>query len=92
MHLSYSYYQADMDGFVGHAQKVFKVLGITYSHCVGQSIGDCFWFFNCKNIPDELPDCITELKGVNPYDWYTPKLSWVARCVKAAIYSSKNNH
>lgn len=38
-----------------HAQTVMKELGITYQHSTPQSLGDCWWFWNCENLPDELP-------------------------------------
>jgi len=41
-----------------HAQVVMKELGITYQHSTPQSIGDQFWFWNCENIPEKLPDYI----------------------------------
>ncbi len=39
-----------------HAQFCLKELGITYQLAVPQSMGDCWWFFNCENVPDELPE------------------------------------
>lgn len=39
-----------------HAQLCLKELGITYQLAVPQSMGDCWWFFNCENVPDELPE------------------------------------
>lgn len=50
-----------------HAQTVMRDLGIKYQMAVPQSIFDSWWFFNCENIPDELPEYIEELK-VNPID------------------------
>lgn len=43
-----------------HAQVCMKELGITYQLAVPQSIGDCWWFFNCENVPDELPEYLRE--------------------------------
>lgn len=42
----------------GHAQDCMEALGITYQLAVPQSMSDCWWFFNCENIPDPLPDCL----------------------------------
>lgn len=42
-----------------HAQALMKRLGITYYTAVPQSMGDCWWFFNCRNVPDVLPSSIT---------------------------------
>lgn len=50
-----------------HAQKVMASLGITYQHATPQSILDSWWFWNCENVPDELPPCLKELK-VAPHD------------------------
>lgn len=45
-----------------HAQKVMSNLGITYDHAVPQSIADCWWFFNCKNVPDPTPSFLSTIK------------------------------
>jgi len=45
-----------------------KELGITYQHATPQSVADCWQFWNCENIPNELPEYITEFKG-NPIDY-----------------------
>ena len=50
-----------------HPQKVMKELGITYQHATPQSIGDQWWFWNCKNIPDDLPDYFSSL-NVDPME------------------------
>ncbi len=44
-----------------HPQKLMKDLGITYQHATPQSIADQWWFWNCENIPDELPEYLEEL-------------------------------
>jgi hypothetical protein len=47
-----------------------KSLGITYTHSTPQSLGDQWWFWNCENLPDPLPDYLEPLndsKG-NPLD------------------------
>ena len=38
-----------------HPQKAMRELGITYKHCVPQSVYDCWCFFRCENVPDPLP-------------------------------------
>lgn len=38
-----------------HPQTHMKNLGITYDIAVPQSIADQWWFFNCKNVPENLP-------------------------------------
>ena len=47
--------------------QIFRELGITYAHATPQSLFDCWWFWNCENIPENLPDYITELK-LTPMD------------------------
>lgn len=42
-----------------HAQLIMKELGITYQIAVPQSMGDQWWFFNCENVPDPLPENLT---------------------------------
>lgn len=51
----------------GHPQKVIKSLGITYQHATPQSMGDQWWFWNCENIPEELPEYL-EYADLNPMD------------------------
>ena len=38
-----------------HPQLVMRELGITYQHSVPQSISDSWEFWNCENVPAELP-------------------------------------
>lgn len=39
-----------------------RKLGITYEHATPQSMGDCWWFWNCKNVPNPLPAALEVLK------------------------------
>ena len=56
MHLKYCYMTAGMELKDNrHACEVVKSLGITYQYSVGQSISDNFEFWNCENIPKNLP-------------------------------------
>lgn len=41
-----------------HPQKVMRDLGITYQHATPQSLGDQWWFWNCENVPDPLPEML----------------------------------
>lgn len=41
-----------------HVQQVMKDLGISYTLAVPQTITDQWWFFGCKNLPEQLPDFI----------------------------------
>jgi hypothetical protein len=46
----------------GHPQDIMKQLGITYAEATPQSMLECWWFWNCENVPANLPKYITELK------------------------------
>ena len=48
-----------------HPQAVMLELGITYQHATPQSIMDQWWFWNCKNIPEYMPEYLTPL-GLDP--------------------------
>jgi len=61
MHLRYCMRTAEDEGITGHPQLVIKDLGITYQHATPQSIGDQWWYWNCENIPEELPKYFTVL-------------------------------
>ena len=50
-----------------HAQIVISELGIIYEIATPQSLYDQWWFWNCKNIPDKLPEYISKL-DLNPLD------------------------
>lgn len=58
IHLDFQYLDAQEAGDNRHAQQAFKDLGIEYEFAVPQTMGDCWWFFNCKNIPENLPSHI----------------------------------
>lgn len=65
MNLIYSYMTAGFDcNEDRHAQEVMRELGITYHHAIPQSLGDCWQFFDCKNLPKKLPKYLTELKFI----------------------------
>ena len=67
-HLRFDYMEASMGCNENrHAQVVMKELGITYQHSTPQSMGNQFWFWNCDNIPDELPRYLTIL-DVDPME------------------------
>jgi len=66
-HLRYEYPTAWDHKVDGHAQTVMKQLGITYQHSTPQSMGDQFWFWNCENVPENLPEYISEL-DVDPME------------------------
>lgn len=64
-HLRFCYMTTHRLGISGHAQKIMKELGISYTHSTPQSIPEQFWFWNCQNIPEELPPFLTDL-GLTP--------------------------
>jgi hypothetical protein len=51
-----------------HPVDVIKALGITYQHSTPQSLGDCWWFWNCENVPEKLPEYLTIL-NVDPMEY-----------------------
>jgi len=46
-----------------HPQRMMIRLGITYQHATPQSMGDQWWFWNCENVPEELPEHISKLNS-----------------------------
>ncbi len=50
-----------------HPQVVMKELGITYELAVSQSISDSWKFWNCQNVPTDLPDFLT-VQDWNPVE------------------------
>ena len=52
-----------------HPQATMKRLGITYSHATPQTIGDQWWFWNCENVPDPLPEHFSVLGIDNPLEY-----------------------
>ena len=51
----------DLGYFSGHAFEEMQRLGIEWQHAEHIGIGDQWWFFNCENVPCELPHYIKEL-------------------------------
>lgn len=43
-------------GYNEHPQNTMERFGITYQHATPQSMGEQWWFWNCENIPDPLPE------------------------------------
>ena len=65
-HLIYDLWTADNMGVNGHPLDIMAGLGITYQHATPQSISDSWWFWNCENIPDLLPDYLELLDIDDP--------------------------
>ena len=43
-------------GYAEPPQQTMQRLGITYQHSTPQSMGDQWWFWNCENVPEILPE------------------------------------
>jgi len=54
-----------------HPQEMMKRLGITYQYATPQSMLDCWWFWNCENIPENLPPYLS-IEDWNPME----KINW----------------
>lgn len=50
-----------------HPIEAMKEHGITYQHATPQSLGNCWWFWNCENIPSPLPEFL-EVVDLNPME------------------------
>ena len=72
INLKYDYYSAIDHGQHRHAIDAMYDLGIEFEHSVPQSLIDEYWFFNCSNVPDKLPEYISILQA-DPRDWITKK-------------------
>lgn len=44
-----------------HPLVVMRELGITYKQETPQTMGEQWWFWNCENIPEVLPEYLSEL-------------------------------
>lgn len=42
-----------------HALDVIKELNVVYRAGVPQYLGECWIFYGCENIPEQLPACVT---------------------------------
>ena len=58
-------------GYNEHPQATMKRLGITYQHSTPQSMGDQWWFWNCENVPEPLPEqfSILDLDPMEQIGW-----------------------
>ena len=45
-----------------HPEIIVLNAAIIYKVAIPQSIADQWWFLNCNNIPDELPDYLSYIK------------------------------
>ncbi|CAM8556397.1 hypothetical protein SPM19_11825 [Enterobacter hormaechei subsp. xiangfangensis] len=53
-----SYADMHKDGHK-HAMNVIKELNITYRAVVPQPLGECWIFYGCENIPEQLPASVS---------------------------------
>lgn len=67
MHLKFDMIAAYKKGIKEHPQEAMTLLGIKYQHATPQSLGDCWWFWNCKNIPEPLPEYLSDLNIADPH-------------------------
>lgn len=77
MNLNYCLRSAILFGETRHAQLVMQSLGISYDEAFPQSIADAWWFFGCKDIPDPLPEYLSELKAEHPSTFYQKSMDRV---------------
>ncbi len=49
-----------------HPLQSMERLGITYQHATPQSMLDEWWFWNCENVPDQLPEYFSILECKDP--------------------------
>lgn len=64
INLRYSLYGAPNK----HPQEDMRDMGISYTYGIPQSIADQWWFMDCKNIPDALPEYITRMEADRDYN------------------------
>lgn len=62
MNLDYDMTGAELSGEKRPPSVVMQELGIKYEDSLMQSLFDAVWYYNCTNIPENLPDYIVELK------------------------------
>jgi len=62
MNLNYDIIGAELSGEKRNPREVIQSLGITSQHFTLQSVSDKWQFWNCKNVPKELPSFIKEFK------------------------------
>lgn len=55
-------------GMLGHPQNILKAIGIKAMKHVPQTMGDCWDFWNCKDIPEKLPEYISVRPFLSPIE------------------------
>lgn len=62
-HLCYNAYVASYESTPGGSiADQIKSLGISYQHVTPQPMADSVWFWNCENVPEDLPKYISRIK------------------------------
>lgn len=62
-HLCYNAYVASYESTPGGSiADQIKSLGISYQHVTPQPMADSVWFWNCENVPEDLPKYISHIK------------------------------
>jgi len=56
VNLRFRMHEAIAAGFKSHPEKVMKDFDISYKEGIPQSLGDQWWFIDCENLPEKLPD------------------------------------
>ena len=67
VHLKFDLRTAYDSGATKHPQHEISALGIIYQRSTPQSMGNCWWFWNCENVPEVLPGYL-EVLDINPMD------------------------
>ncbi len=66
MDLIYEAYGAGLSNENRHPQIVMKELGITYKKSEGVAIRDAWFFYDCSNVPEKLPEFIEQVFDRKP--------------------------
>ncbi len=67
MHLEFSYKVAWSVGEQRHAEQVMRDLGITWGRSTPQTMDEAWWFWNCENVPADLPPYVRKSE-TDPYE------------------------
>ena len=74
VHLHYDCMGSPIGDDYMHPEKRMKSLGITYQDATPQSMYDCWQFWNCENVPDDLPPYI-KIRDYDPMKFIMNGLS-----------------
>jgi hypothetical protein len=87
-HLRFDMEVAYKSGVKGFPPQVIEELGITFQHANIQGMVEQWWFWNCENIPEQLPGYIT-VANWNPMELIGFALSQ-EQAEKIRDYNHKN--